>query len=223
MDHRKRPVKDTEAASISLEPGERLLLHDISWERYEELLEELSEHRWRIAYDEGRLEIMSPSSRNESIKKLIGRLVEALTEELDIDILSAGSMTCKRKDKRKAVEADECYYVSNEPAVRAKEDFGLPEDPPPDLAIEADLYSSSLNKFNIYSAIGVGELWCYRKGKIDVYLLQSDASYSQSAGSSLFPFLPMEELERFLKLRSTISETRLVRSFREWVRASLKR
>ncbi len=216
-------MKETkEQATLSLEPGERLLLQDIGWERYEELLEELSEHRWRIAYDEGKLEIMSPSNQHEYLKKLIGRFIEALTEELDIDLKSAGSTTYKWKLKRKGIEPDECYYVLKEAAVRAKDDLKFPKDPPPDLSIEVDIHSSSLNKFNIYSALGIQELWCHRKGAIEVYALQKDGRYLRRAKSSIFPFLPMEEIERFLKLRGSMSETRLLKSFRAWVREHLK-
>ena len=210
-------------ASIDLEPGERLFLEDVSWESYEELLEELSDRRWRIAYDEGKLEIMSPSRPHEKIKTLIGRFVEALTEEMDIDISSDGSTTFKWKARRKGVEPDECYYILNEPAVRGKEDVHLPEDPPPDLAIEVDVYSSSLNKFRIYAALGVSELWCYRKGKIEIHLRQKDGSYLRSDKSLNFPFLPMEELERFLELRGSMNETPLLKSFQKWVGAHLKR
>ncbi|MBI4585345.1 MAG: hypothetical protein HY717_15125 [Planctomycetes bacterium] len=79
-----------------------------------------------------------------------------------------------------------------------------------------------LKKFNIYSALGIQELWCHRKGAIKVHVLQKDGGYLRHAKSSIFPFLPMEEIERFLKLRGSMSETRLMKSFRGWVREHLK-
>ncbi|MBI4585822.1 MAG: Uma2 family endonuclease [Planctomycetes bacterium] len=212
-----------EPASISLGPGERLLLHDVSWEEYEELLDELAEHRWRLAYDGGKLEIMSPSQKHENVKHYIGRFVEAMAEELDIEIQCYGSATYRRKAKRKGIEADECYYVANEPLVRGKAELEFPKIPPPDLGIEVDIYSSSLNKFKIYAAIGVPELWCYSNEKIEVHLLEPDGRYRPSERSALFPFLPMKELERFLKLRHSMGRNALMKSFRQWARTLSKK
>jgi Uma2 family endonuclease len=59
-----------------------VVLHPISWKTFEALLEDLGEHRGRIAYDRGTFEIMSPSKKHEGLKKLIGRLIEAFTEEM---------------------------------------------------------------------------------------------------------------------------------------------
>jgi len=43
-------------------------------------------------------------------------------------------------------EADECFYIKNEAAVRGKLKIDLTVDPPPDLAIEIDVSNSSLDK-----------------------------------------------------------------------------
>ena len=47
---------------------QRVILHNMSWETYERLMEERGENRVpRFAYDRGELEIMSPSTEHESI------------------------------------------------------------------------------------------------------------------------------------------------------------
>ena len=54
---------------------------------------------------------------------------------------------------------DQCYYIQYERAVRGKGDIDLIVDTPPDLAIEIDNTSSSLNRMAIYAALGVPEVW----------------------------------------------------------------
>jgi Uma2 family endonuclease len=58
--------------------GQSVVLHGVSWEQYERLLDVFSDRRFRHTYDRGTLEIMSPSPQHESLKTFIGRLVERL-------------------------------------------------------------------------------------------------------------------------------------------------
>ncbi|MGF1601169.1 MAG: hypothetical protein ACFCU8_03970 [Thermosynechococcaceae cyanobacterium] len=97
---------------------EGLVLSGISWPTYQTLVHDL-EHQpsLRLTYDCGQLEIRMPSDLHESYKKLLGRFVEALTEELDLEIRSLGSRTCDRKDHNRGLEPDQCYYIQNESAV----------------------------------------------------------------------------------------------------------
>jgi Uma2 family endonuclease len=101
-----------------------------------------------MAYDRGTLEIISPSSKHESLKQVLARLVEAFSEELGIDIRGTGSTTFKSQLKERVLEPDESYYVQNEARVRGKE-IDLTIDPPPDLAIEIDLCRGIVNKLGI--------------------------------------------------------------------------
>ena len=56
-------------------------------------------------------------------KRLIGRMIEAMTEELNIPISSGGSTTYKSELLQKGIEPDECYYVANEPVMRGKRNW----------------------------------------------------------------------------------------------------
>ncbi len=72
----------------------RVLLRNISWQTYQDLLKDLEEQPGiRLSYDRGLLEIMAPSPPHENYKKVLGRFVETLTEELNIEIKSLGSLT----------------------------------------------------------------------------------------------------------------------------------
>lgn len=196
----------------------RILLDNISWQTYETLLEALQDQRGlRLTYDCGKLEIMSPLDPHEGYKKLVGRCVETVTEELDINIRSLGSRTCRRQDLAKGLEPDQCYYIFNEARVRNLEQIDLDRDPPPDLVIEIDITSSSLDRMSLYRALGVQEVWCYDGERLQFYTLQ-EQSYQVVEYSPTFPFLSPNDILRFIEQRATIGETAVIRSFRQWVR-----
>ena len=200
---------------------ERLVLNGVSWSTYEALLADLEQGGIRLTYDQGRLEIVSPSRQHEHFKRLIGRMIEAMTEELDIPVMSTSSWTLRLELKRRGLEADESYYVANEPKVRRREDLSLDRDPPPDLAIEVEISSPWIEKAAIYADLGVPEVWRYDGRRLSVELLQADGTYAASPTSAAFPFLPIEKLEAFLDRRADTDETTWIRQFRVWVREEL--
>ncbi|MBO1350086.1 MAG: hypothetical protein EBE86_023135 [Hormoscilla sp. GUM202] len=58
-----------EVKQVTVPPGQRVLLKDISWQEFEAILDDLGEHRGsRVAYDNGTLEIMTPLPEHESGK-----------------------------------------------------------------------------------------------------------------------------------------------------------
>jgi len=87
-------------------------------------------------------------------------------------------MTLKSKKARKAVEADECFYIQNEAIIRGKERIDLDTDPPPDLAIEIDI--TSRTHFDNYEKLAVPELWRF-DGKDLNHPRQSPHRYTQLA------------------------------------------
>jgi Uma2 family endonuclease len=77
-------------------------LHDISWDDWRRLLAMRGDHSVpRLVYLEGEVEIMSPSRTHESIKSLIGCLVETYCMERDIPFRPLGGWTLES-------EPDEC-------------------------------------------------------------------------------------------------------------------
>src|SRR5690348_13613088 len=117
--------------SVPDKAEKRVLIRGVSWELYEHMLREIGDSHVRLAYDEGRLEIMSPSGLHENVKKILGRLAEGYGEEVGIVIEGFGSMTLNREDLRKGVEPDECYYIANAAKMIGRDDFDLTIDPPP--------------------------------------------------------------------------------------------
>jgi Uma2 family endonuclease len=114
------------------------------------------------------------------------------------------------------LEPDQCYYIQNEAAVRNRDRLDLTQDPPPDLAIEVDITSSSIDQLAIYAALGVPEVWHYDGQTLTIYHLVAGDYESHDRSLSL-PQLTTTEVVRFLELRQTMGETSLIRQFRQWV------
>jgi len=206
------------AAIAHLPAGAVLCIDDVPWEEYENLLADLGEsYAVRIFYDRGRMEIMAPGSAHERPKSAINRLITALSDELDIDLESLGSTTLKAQIKAKGAEPDDCFYVQNASLIIGIDDLDLKHDPPPDIVVEIDRTSTSLNKFEIYAALGVPEIWRLTGRKVQFYLLADD-SYEESPLSSAFPFLTALTLSDFVARAIKEGGRRSARAFRKWVR-----
>ena len=54
---------------------------------------------------------MTPLPIHERYKSLFGRLIETLTEELDLDLYSFGSTTLGREVLDRGLEPDESFYL----------------------------------------------------------------------------------------------------------------
>ena len=196
----------------------RVVLSGISWQLYEQLRDNAENGRVRMAYDKGRLELMSPSPDHEAIRILIGKMIAALTEELGIPLRSLGSTTWRSKDLAKGLEADECYYILNHLRVCRRRHVDLSVDPPPDLAIETEVSRSVVRRLRIYAALGTPEIWRWRKSGLIAYALGEDGKYAEREFSLNLPMLRVKDLEAFLDFELAADETAWIRKFRAWVR-----
>lgn len=200
---------------------EHVYLPGVSYETYEALVTEIQDRRrLRITYHHGRMEIMSPSQDHERGKRLIGRMIEALTEELGIPVLSVGSTTFKDELGNCGLEPDECYYVQHEADVRGKK-IKLGKDPPPDLVLEVDVTTSVIDRFPIYASLGFPEIWQYVDGDIVIHSLQTSAQYSVVERSLALPMVSVKRLAEHLERANAIDETTWIREFRQWVRKGM--
>ena len=211
-----RDLADIRARRASAEPH-YIELHDIRWETYESLVEDVGEQHVFITYDQGRMVIMPPLQVHDLRKKLIARMVEQASIEWRMPIASYGSSTWRRKDLAKGIEADECYYVQHEHLVRGKTEFDLTRDPPPDLAIEVEHTHHPLNRDSIYSALGVNEIWRHDGTRLHFLKRGDSARYHPVASSEAFPLLRPEIIERHLAMVPTVGEFETIQAFRRWV------
>jgi Uma2 family endonuclease len=204
---------------IKMSIGQSIHLHDVSWAEFEQILLELGEKRViRIAYSAGELEIRMPLPEHERLEILISNLLVVLLEELDLSWESLGSTTFKNSQIKAGIEPDDCFYLKNCQAILGKKRLDLAIDPPPDLAIEIDLTSPT--QLSAYESLGVPEIWRYQQGKLAIFVL-TEGHYLESATSSLFPSLPINEgFSRILE-RPEILMSEARKEFRQWVRRNL--
>ncbi len=217
--HLERPTSEQHAVAKALEPAEqRVLLRGLSWDTYERILAD-NEARSvpRLAFDQGVLEAMSPSTEHEVLGRNIGFLVGLLAAELGIDVVDVGSTTFRRADLQRGFEPDACFYVQNAARIRGKTRIDLTVDPPPDLVIEVDITNSSLNKLPIYAQIGVLEVWRHDGQRLVIFRLES-RQYVEAAASGVLPPVTGADLSSLVEQGTRLTRPVWMRNVREWAR-----
>jgi Uma2 family endonuclease len=211
----------TEAGPVFEPAGRPILLRGLDWDDYEKMLQIVGDRHIRVTYDMGTMEVSMPSQRHERVAQCLGLFVPKLAEELEIAYEPLGMTTWKRPDLEKGLESDQCYYIRNQAIVREREELNLEVDPPPDLAIEVDYTSSSLNRLAIYAELRVPEVWRYEGQKLTMLQLQPDGQYRPCETSLSFPGLRPADVERFIELSRAMDKLRWAREIRDWVRNEL--
>lgn len=197
-------------------PETRIVLENVRWETFLELSEQRRGSIPRMTYDNGVLEMMSPRRQHENIGRLIGRIIETYSEVLEIEIQSVASTTFKRKELKKAFEADESYYVQHAEQIRPKEELDLAVDPPPDLVVEVEITSSAIQKFKLFAAMGVPEVWRHDGDHLEMFRLQGGV-YEAIDSSHALQGLSAATINGVLQRRFDFGETALIREFRQSV------
>lgn len=181
-----------------------IVLRDVRWADYQRLLEIRDERPTpRLTYLEGVLELMTPSQPHESIKSMIGRLVEAWCFERGVAITPYGSWTHESKEAERGIEPDECYIVGDDPKRQCA-----------DLAIEVEWTRGAIDKLDVYRKLGVQEVWIWRKNQIDVFCLRGD-EYAKVESSEVLAGLDLQQLQGFIDMKPM---TRAVTVYREALR-----
>ena len=201
----------------SLPAGSFVVLPDIGWDEYEELLEQLGESRGvRTSYNDGKLQIMVVSSEHENYAWFIGSLIANIRLRLRINIRFFGASTMKKERRRKGLEPDACFYVQSAPLIgnRMRLDFSV--DPPPDIAVEIDIHHGSVSKFPIYAALGISEIWRYDGEQLRIHLLKGD-EYVLTTGSQALPMLTGDHLTELLTRLREDGEFQTILAFDEWL------
>jgi Uma2 family endonuclease len=206
-----------ELKRINVPPGQKIFVTDVNWQEFEDILEDLGEHRHsKIAYNNNILEIMAPLPEHEREKEVISDFVKALLEELDMEFLTLGSTTFKNRKMMQGIEPDNCFYIENEALIRDKDRLDLSIDPPPDLALEIDVTSRTYS--NLYKVLGVPELWRFEKGNLQINLLK-EGEYIESEFSEIFGDLSIKkELPKFVNQVKEIGRNKTMKIFRNWVK-----
>ncbi len=201
--------EDRNMASAISSPEQLVILDRVTWDTYERLITEHGERcGTRFTYDE----------RHERPNRRLATLVEVLAEEWALDIEQLGSMTFKRKDLQKGFEPDSCFYIEHADAIRDREEIDLAVDPPPDLSIEVDITRGSLNRFPIFAAVGIPEVWRFDGNRVAIFHLTHEG-YVEGASSLSFPAVTGHSLTLFLDDSQKLKSTAWLRKVREWARS----
>lgn len=200
----------------------RVVLPNIEWSTYAKVLDSRGELRSpRLAYDRGSLEIMSPSSEHEAIAYFLSLVVTVYAEERVLDLFPAGAATFTREDLGRGVEPDGCFYTRGARQARERPRIDLEAgDPPPDLVIEVDITSPSLQRLPIYGALGVSEVWRYvgaDQGKVQILSLARGGSYERVCESRVLPAVASDGLSEFVRESLGRSFGEVMRRARELV------
>ncbi len=113
---------------------------------------------------------MRGSKKHETRSRVVALLLELVAAEVGLDVESSDSTTFRRENLERGFEPDERFYFGDTAgSVRGMDDVDLDAgDPLPDLVLEADLTSSSLEELPIFARLGVAEVWRYAGGRPEI-------------------------------------------------------
>lgn len=206
-------------AVAHLPENSNIEIHNVSWESYEELLNQLNDPKGlHISYNNGTLTAMTVSAEHEKYVAFINRLISQLAFRLSLNVLFFGGPTIKKSKLLKGNEPDACYYVQNAQTLGNRINLDFETDPVPDIVVEVDIHHDSLDKFSIYAAFGVGEIWRFDGQSFSIHILQQD-HYSESESSLALPMLSGKIMSKFLSQMRDEGELQTVKAFDKWVQS----
>src|SRR5689334_13125829 len=154
------------------EPEQRVVYSPVSWDRYLAFDKKLGDDRPgpRLYYLDGELEIMSTSDEHERIKKWLASHSEIYFEQIGVEIMPRGQATMRQEMKTAGAEPDESWCIGGEKKF-------------PDLVLEIALTSGGIPKLEIYRRFKVPEVWFWRAGHLELFVLGSSGNYERSPSS----------------------------------------
>ncbi|MGH9838514.1 MAG: Uma2 family endonuclease [Blastocatellia bacterium] len=195
------------------------IFRDVSWEEYEELLEQVGEASGlRISYDDGTMKVMTLSTKHENYARFFEKLMAAISLRLRINIRSFGSATMRKRRRRKGVEPDACFYVQTADVIGNRIELDFAVDPPPDIVLEVDVHHDSQDKFPIYAGLEVPEIWRYDGYEVIIHHLQEDEYVEQEASLAL-PMITARVLTDFMARFHNEGELQALLAFDEWIQS----
>jgi Uma2 family endonuclease len=209
------PAPSTHAKTVAETADRAVVLHDVKWETYQALRLEEDNNHLRMTYDQGVLEVMSPSRKHARLAGLVSWIIGEWAIARRVKIAIGGDVTLSRQDIDRGLEADHCYWIGQYAAVHNKDEIDLTVDPPPDLALEVEVTRSAVPKLPIYESLRVPEVWRWHNGAFTVLVLSSQAKYVQQADSVALPGFPFRLVEELIVRRRHEDDTALVFEFRQ--------
>ena len=197
-------------------PSSNHFVANVDWDGYCKVLEAMAPNCIRITYDRGVVELTSTTPEHERLKSQLSCVLEAIFLAYDVDFLNGGSTTFKNQLIDKGFEPDECYWLTRLDEVADVTRIDPALGPFPDLGVEIDVTSNSLNRMAIYAAFKVTELWRWEQdGQLRCYQLGGDG-YLEVEKSQFLPKIAMTELQHFVEQGRHLITSKLIRQARQW-------
>ncbi len=195
---------------------QRVLLNNVSWDLFNRIVAEDEARRVpRLAYNDGALELMTPSRRHESITRTLQALVDRLADVWDLDLVDTGSATLQDILLQKGVEPDSAHFIQHATEAFRDKSSPFPGGFPPDLIVEVGITHALVDRLPIFAAMGVPEIWHATTEGVAILALQS-GRYEQASFSQAFPLLTEAKLAEFLALEQALTRREWSKAVREW-------
>lgn len=179
----------TENMPVPSRGEHRVVFSGMSWKDYLHFWNDAEEYGgFRASYLEGTIELMFPSYEHEAGKSRLGQLIDAYCCENDIEFFEHGSTTLQSEMKAAGKEPDESFC------------FGKNKKTP-DLAIEISITSSGIETLEIYRRFRIPEVWIWRKGNLEVFVLERGA-YKVAPQSRVLSGLDLALLAKCAQIES---------------------
>jgi Uma2 family endonuclease len=202
-------------------PDKRVVIGDVTWDYYESLVEQMGDSRHcRVAFDGEDIEMMTLGPLHERQKSLLDWFIMIVAGELKIERQPMGSTTWKRKNLKRAIESDVCYYFDPAKlaaAAAAAESDDIDIYPNPDLAAEVDISPPKIDHPGIYAALQVQEFWRVRNKAVSIEQLGPDGTYVPVPHSRFLP-VSAEDVTRWILNEDSSSLVEWEGRLRQWVR-----
>lgn len=144
----------------------------------------------RITYMDGWVELMTLGEAHETLKTMMGALIELYFLQKRIEFIPVGSATRESEERGVSFEPDESYYIGAKKAH-------------PDLAVEINLTSGSIQKLSKYARFQVKEVWFWENNCLSLYAFR-ETDYEQITQSELLPALDLDLLVRCVQMPSKL-------------------
>ncbi|MDQ2653827.1 MAG: Uma2 family endonuclease [Chloroflexota bacterium] len=195
---------------------QRVLLNNISWELFRRIVAEDEARRVpRLAYNDGALELMTPSRRHESITRTLQALVDRLADAWDLELVDTGSATLQDTLLQKGVEPDSAHFIQHATEAFRDKSSPFPGRFPPDLIVEVEISHALVERLPIFAAMEVPEIWHATTEGIAILTLQT-GRYERASVSLAFPLLTEAKLAEFLALERVLTRREWSKAVKAW-------
>ena len=132
-----------------------------------------------VSYRNGAITIVSPGRNHEQIADYIRSIIWTYCRKNNLPLFSYNQTTL-REEGREAKEPDVAYCF--------REDKDKP-----DLAVEVNLTSGSIDDLTKYEYLKIAEVWVWEQNKVRFFAYRSQG-YTESTTSSCLPYLKCDRV-----------------------------